>query len=791
LALVLFSDRHINFKTFDPPFVRTYFSRAALLVNNNHMTDVTSDVSSQEFDPKLMDRKLNTGDNMSVVSDLSETLDEQEFDHTLAADLHLAIVEVGTPYGDLGHMAQKQTAAFLPDDGSFGEEELIDNAGLFPDAPEAIGDIEGSKFNGHTEKIPKDQSQSMKNLDAGLFGESSGGIQSPVGKVSAFHSTFESLEPPVTPKAARRHIKKQMHEGFHSAGTLSRPKLSVGSKSRKKGSKYPIHNKDLPVSPVGTYGDLGGISESQAASFLPDHSASLHDGGFFLVDSPEQIPESRKPKVVKSSKGRKGSKNKKHGDLGGMPEEQEATSFHPDNSISDLGDLTLCLDGSANANEIDEFEGSGEMQSPVGKQVAAFHSSFVILKPPETPKAARRGHVKKQMHEGFHSAGTLNRPKLSFGSKSRKKGSKHPSHKDLPISPMGTYGDLGGISESQAASFLPDHSASLHDGGFFLVDSPEQSPAVSRKPKVVKSSKGRKGSKTKKHGDLGGMPEEQASTSFPQDHSISDLADLTLCLDGSPVKKSSKSKKKSHQGNSGRKGSKTKKHAGDLGGMPEEQATSTSFPQDHSISDLADLTLCLDGSPVKKSKSKKKSHQEGNSSRSKATQRDQSVSEELSDTSIGMLSLVNANEMDEFKEGSVELQSPVGSLKSPMTPKAARPRHVKKQMHEGFHSAGTLNRPKLSGVGRRKVKDALSNSNHSIGKRNAGTGNPYEEAGTYYGDRGGMSVKQTTSFLPDHSISDLGDLTLCLGGGGGGGGGSSANANEMDDFENSIFGIGT
>lgn len=80
-------------------------------------------------------------------------LDEQDFDHTLAADLHLAIVEVGTPYEDLGHMAHSQnTIAFLPDDGSILGEDLFDNAGLFHDTPEAIVDIEDSKFNGHTLK---------------------------------------------------------------------------------------------------------------------------------------------------------------------------------------------------------------------------------------------------------------------------------------------------------------------------------------------------------------------------------------------------------------------------------------------------------------------------------------------------------------------------------------------------------------------------------------------------------------------------------------------------------------
>jgi hypothetical protein len=61
-------------------------------------------------------------------------------------------------------------------------------------------------------------------------------MQSLVDNVAAFHSTVGSLEPPVTPKAARRHIKKRMmHEGFHSAGNLNRPKLSFGSKGRKKG----------------------------------------------------------------------------------------------------------------------------------------------------------------------------------------------------------------------------------------------------------------------------------------------------------------------------------------------------------------------------------------------------------------------------------------------------------------------------------------------------------------------------------------------------------------------------
>jgi hypothetical protein len=89
----------------------------------------------------------------------------------------------------------------------------------------------------------------------------------------------------------------------------------------------------------------------------------------------------------------------------------------------------------------------------------------------------------------------------------------------------------------------------------------------------------------------------------------------------------------------------------------------------------------------------------------------------------------------------------------------------------------------------RRGKVGNSNSNQSVGKRN-GTEIPGEseggvptEAGTYYGDLGGLSGKIATSFLPDHSISDLGGLTLFLGG--------NANANEMDQFENSVFGIGS
>jgi hypothetical protein len=422
-------------------------------------------------------------------------LDEQEFDHTLAADLHVANVEVDTPYGDLGHMAQKQAAAFLPDDdddGSFGED-LIDNAGLFPDAPEADAP------------------------EAGLFGENSGGMHSPVGKIAAFHSSFERLEPRMTPKAARRHIKKQMRaESKKGKDALSTSNHSIGKRN----------GTENPDEVAGTYGDRGGMSVKQATSLLPDHS------------------------------------------------------------ISDLRDLTLCLGGSVNANEMGESEGSDGMHSSVGK-VAAFHSSF------ERPKAARR-HIKKQMRVGSR--------KVKDALSNSNHGTGKRNGTENPDEVAGTYGDRGGMSVKQATSFLPDHS----------------------------------------------------------------------------------------------------------------------------ISDLRDLTLCLGGS-------------------------------------------VNANEMGE-SEGSGGMHSSVGKVaafhSSFERPKAAR-RHIKKQTR----------------VGSKKVKDALSPSNHSTGKRN-GIENPDEEAGTY-GDLGGMSVKQATSFLPDHSISDLGDLSLCRGAGG------SANKNEMDEFlENSVFGIG-
>jgi hypothetical protein len=512
------------------------------------MTDATSDVSSKDFDPRLMDRVLNNEDDMSVVSDLSDAcLDEREFDDTLAADIHLAIVESGTPYGDLGHLSLSPTKAFLPEEGSLGADS-IDNSDLFPHAPEVFVDIEDSKFNGHTQKIPKNQSQSTTHpvtpqgvprrkygstgikgskrstggdtygglggraqekggavlrddsisyLDAGLFCEGSSEAKNPVGQVAPSHSSLLSLEPPMTPKALprqttkqmpasflsagnlnrpkltmtpdaatpRRSVTKQMIAGFHSVGNLNRPKLSFGMKGRKKGTQHPIHEDLSDMGTYGngggmSYGDRGGMSEGQAASFLPDHSTtSLQDEGFFLVDSPERSfgapPRRRvgsKQSLATSNhsaggrslstsnhRGKVGNSNSNHsigkrngteipdgiegglpteaaayGDLGGM----SAASLLQDHSISDLGDPAFSERSSG---------------APLRRRVGS----------------------KQSLTASLHSAGgrSLSTSNHSAVGKRGKVGNSNSNQ-------AGIYGDLGGMTEERATSYLPDHSIS-------------------------------------------------------------------------------------------------------------------------------------------------------------------------------------------------------------------------------------------------------------------------------------------------------------------------------------------
>lgn len=615
-----------------------------------------------DYDPKLVDRVLNNRDNMSVVSDLSDAyLDGRELDHPLAADIHLAIVEASTPYGDLGHMSKIQATAFLPDDGSLGDAS-IDNAGLFPDAPEAIVDIEDSKFNGHTQNIPKYQSQSMKHpitpqgvprrkhgskgnkvskrssggstvvdpggmtqekavavllddslsdlLDDALFGEGSDEVHSPVGQVAAFHSSLTSFEPQVTPMAA----KQRMPASFLSAGNLNRPKLSLGLKGRRKGAQRPILEDISDVGPYGdvggmmSYGDRGGMSEGKAASLLPDHSTSLLDAGFFLVDSPEQRPSvvslgdslllsplrhleppptpqeerrkqgslsddtytpgSKKPKAVKSSKGRKGSKSIAYGDLGGMSQ-TKVTSFNPDHSVAVLGDLADNFGDPAffvlDCPEPLPFETpvkksksksqQGYSSQPKATLIHPDQSVSELCDPTETPGAkiepksgatslhslelpmllSPQGAPPRHRRVGSKQSPSIS--KLSVGDRRGKDGNSNSNHSigkrneteivdvlegGLPAE-TGTYGDLGGILEEQATAFLPDHSIShLGDPTLFLVGGSTSSSFAGNMSRTTDQSDSVDNITMDMgtYGDLGGLTEVRAASFLPCDSSM-------------------------------------------------------------------------------------------------------------------------------------------------------------------------------------------------------------------------------------------------------------------------------